>query len=349
MPGDTAPIRAEEQFDEGRVAAYLRDHLPGLFGDAGVSFAQFPGGKANLTYLAAAGDVEVVLRRPPLGPVAPGSHDMRREHEVLSVLWEVLPEAPRSLHLCEDEEVMGDVFLVMERHTGWVVREQWPGELPDGPEVRRSVGEAAVDLLARLHLVDYEALGLEDLGRPEGFLRRQVEGWVDRWRKARHDEVPAMEEAVRALAESVPEPQRAVLLHNDFKLDNLMLGADADVLALFDWDMATLGDPLVDLGGALAYWAQPGDTLWQLQGAVGISLGDHMPRDDVVARYAAATGLDVSDAAYYHALGLFRVAVIVQQIYIRFLRGQTSDPRFEMLGALVPLLAEEAAALLRSA
>ena len=346
MTGDTAPIRPEEQFDEQRVAAYLRRHLPELIGDHEVVFDQFPGGKANLTYRATAGDVELVLRRPPLGPVAPGSHDMRREYRVLSVLHRSYPPAPQAYHLCEDPDVLGDVFFVMERRHGEVIRERWPAALPDTDDFRRRLAENAVAALAALHLVDYPSLELETLGKPEGFVERQVAGWTDRWRRARHDDVPAMDRLADALGAAVPTPQRATLLHNDFKIDNVMAGPDAGVVAVFDWDMATIGDPLVDLGTALAYWSGPDDPTYPVFGAQGYTLAPVMAKDEIVDRYAAATGFDVGGLAFYEALALFRIAVIVQQIFIRWKRGQTGDDRFAVLGALVPPVAERGLELL---
>jgi len=345
VASDTAPIRPEEQFDTERVAAYLRESLPETVEDAPIAFEQFPGGKANLTYLARGGATELVLRRPPLGPVAPGSHDMRREYAVLSVLHRVFAPAPRALALCEDESVMGKAFFVMERRRGRVIRESWPDDLPGDDAFRRRVAEGVVDTLAALHGVDYRALGLDGLGRPDGFLERQVAGWVDRWHRAADREIPAMEEAAQRFAASVPAPQAAVLLHNDFKLDNLMIAGDGSVAGVLDWDMATLGDPLVDLGTALAYWAEPGDAIHDLPGVAGVTLSRQMSREELVERYAASAGFDVSGIDYYHGFARFRIAVIVQQIYIRFLRGQTSDARFAALAPLVPMLAEEARAL----
>ena len=337
--GDTAPIRPEERFDEDAVAAYLIEHLPDMFGSAPIAFEQFPGGKANLTYLARCGDVEVVLRRPPLGPVAPGAHDMAREYRVLSVLYAAYPPAPRAHHLCEDPGVMGAPFVVMERRSGHVVRAEWPEGLDAGREFRRRVSEHLVDALAGLHLVDRASIGLATLGRPDGFVARQVAGWTDRWTRARHEDVPAMDRLADHLAGSVPEPQKAVLLHNDFKLDNTMLADDGSIVAVFDWDMATVGDPLVDLGTMLAYWAG-GDSVSAFAAADSVVLGDVMTTAEIADRYAAATGLDVSRADWYRALALFRIAVICQQIFIRYVRGQTSDERFAGLGALVPPMAE---------
>lgn len=335
---DTVPVRPEERFDESRVAAYLRLHLPDLVGEGPIVFEQFPGGKANLTYLAKAGEVELVLRRPPLGPVAPGSHDMSREHRVLGVLHRAFPKAPRALHLCEDPAVMGKPFLVMERKVGHVVRSAWPEAL-GGDRERRRVAESLVDSLAELHLVDYRALGLAELGRPDGFVARQVAGWSDRWQRARHREVPVMERLAERLGRSIPSPQRAALLHNDFKLDNAMVDHQGSVVAVLDWDMSTLGDPLTDLGTMLAYWGG-GEGVAGAVAADSVLLGEVMRPAEIVERYSAATGLDPTELDWYVALALFRIAVIVQQIHIRWVRGQTSDSRFAELGDLVPEIAE---------
>ena len=341
---DTAPIRPDERFDEGRVAAYLRKELPDIVGDAPITFEQFPGGKANLTYLARAGSTELVLRRPPLGPVAPGAHDMSREYRVLSVLHQAYPRAPRAHLLCEDPDVMGKPFFVMERRTGHVVRGEWPEGIGADDRFRRTVGENLVDALAELHLVDHEALGLSDLGRPDGFVGRQVAGWADRWNRAKDHEVPAMDEAARRLAAAVPEPQAATLLHNDFKLDNTMIDERGAIVAVFDWDMSTTGDPLVDVGTTLAYWS--GGGVASFAAADAVVLGDVIGPPDIVERYADATGFDLSGIDWYRALGLFRIAVIVQQIYIRWVRGQTRDDRFSRLGEIVPPMAAAAVDLL---
>ncbi len=339
-PADTAPIRTDERFDEDRVATYLRRHVAEI-GDAPIAFAQFPGGKANLTYLATAGDLELVLRRPPHGPVAPGSHDMAREHRVLSVLWQAYRRAPRAYHYCDDPDVMGKEFFVMERRHGVVIREDWPPGFPDDDGVKRRLAEDLVDALAELHLVDYESIGLAGLGRPEGFVERQVAGWAKRWQLAKTDEVAAMDELAAVLGGSVPQPQAATLLHNDFKLDNTMVDFAGTVVAVLDWDMATTGDPLVDLGTALAYWADPSDPTYLIFGEGAVTLAPWLPRDEVAARYAAATGFDLAGLAFYQALAMFRLTVIIQQIFVRWVRGQTRDERFAALGDIVPALAEQ--------
>ncbi|MEE8331746.1 MAG: phosphotransferase family protein, partial [Acidimicrobiia bacterium] len=300
-------------------------------------FEQFPGGKANLTYLArdAAGR-ELVLRRPPLGEVAPASHDMSREHRVLSRLWERYPKAPRAVALCQDVAIMGKPFFVMERRHGVVVRETWPF---DEAAKRRLAASSLIDSLAELHEVDFAEIGLGGHGRPDGFVGRQIAGWVDRWHRAKTRELADMDAAAGALG-VVPDPQRAVLLHNDFKLDNTMLGPDGAVTSVFDWDMSTLGDPLVDLGTALAYWADSESPT--LFGSSAAELSPYLRPEDAAARYASTTGLDLSDLAFYVGLAYFRIAVIIEQIYARYVGGQTADQRFAELGDLVPPLAAEA-------
>ena len=223
---------------------------------------QFPGGHANLTYLLRFGSRELVLRRPPFGPVAPGSHDMVREHKVLSRLWEYFAPAPRAYLLCEDESVIGARFFVMERRRGVVARLKVPEELAHHEDVARRVSFALVDAMAELHAVDYEKAGLADLGRPEGFAARQLAGWKKRFELAKDAPLPRFDEVHARLASTLPAASRASLVHNDLKLDNCQFDpADPDrVASIFDWDMTTLGDPLVDLGTLLGYWAEPDDS-----------------------------------------------------------------------------------------
>lgn len=342
MAHDTAPIREDERFDEARVAQYLRDHLPGLVGGSEIAFDQFPGGAANLTYRAVAGDVELVLRRAPHGPVAEGGHDMEREHRVLSRLWRAYPKAPRSLHFCTDPGVMGKPFLVMERRRGWVIREEWPGEYAVSDRLRRKLAGSLVDALAELHLVDAAEVGLDDFGRPEGFVHRQVAGWTRRWEAARTRDVPDMERVIAALAAKEPELGPTTILHNDYKLDNTMVSDDAELVAVFDWDMSTRGDAMVDLGTLLAYWPDPAAPTFPMLGQRAVSLAPYLSKTEVVNRYAAATGWDVSYVSYFEGLALFRIAVIIEQIYARYANGQTADQRFARFEPAAPILARAA-------
>lgn len=340
---DTAPIRTEERFDEASVAAYLHSALPELFPCKDVLFDQFPGGAANLTYRARCpeGD-EWVLRRAPLGTVAQGGHDMAREYKVLSRLWREYVLAPRAHHFCDDTAVMNKPFFVMERRHGAVIRKQWPESCIDDPPRQRVVVESLVDALCKLHTVDPGSVDLGDLGRPDGFVERQIEGWTRRWLAAATRPVPDMDATAALLRSTIPAPQRSTILHNDFKLDNTMVGPDGELVAVFDWDMATLGDPLVDLGTMLAYWAQPNDPTYLVFGANAVAIGEVMTKDEVRQMYAERTGFDVSLISYYEGLALYRIAVIIEQIYARFVAGQTTDERFAAFEPIAPLLAAAA-------
>jgi aminoglycoside phosphotransferase (APT) family kinase protein len=340
--------RPDERLDTSRLEPYLRRHLPGAEGP--LSVRQFGGGKANLTYLLRFGEREFVLRRPPFGPLPPGAHDMRREHRVLSVLHRCYPLAPQSLHLCEDEGVIGAVFVILERRRGFVIRDALPPEFAGRPGLNRRLGLSLIDALADLHRVDPAAIGLDALGRPEGYLKRQLAGWTRRWEAAL--DLPAQQEVRRAmtpvldrLAETLPQSRAASLLHNDYRLDNLLLDpADpARVVAVLDWDMCTLGDPLADLGYLLNYWIEPGDDpAWRNIAAMPTWHEGFPSRAEAIAHYAERTGFDVGDIRWYEIFAAFKLAVIVQQIYIRWRRGQTRDARFRRYDERVAGLAGKA-------
>ena len=343
MVADTAPVRPDEALDETALAAYLRGRLPGA--DAPLALRQFPGGHSNLTYLLRFGEQEYVLRRPPLGPVAPTAHDMTREHRVLSALWRVFRPAPRPYLLCEDPGVIGAPFYVMERRHGVVIRTQLPPRIAGDPGRRRRVSEAVVETLVALHAVDWEAAGLAGLGRPAGFVERQVRGWAERYERAKTRDIAAIRDLARWLAERIPPAPPPTLLHNDYKLDNLMLDPDdpGRVVAVLDWEMATLGDPLVDLGLLLCYWADGTDPPARRQSVSQVTAEPgFLSRAELLARYAAETGRDVARIAFYETFALYKVAVVVQQIYFRYERGQTKDPRFSGFEDRVAGLAEAA-------
>ena len=347
--------RADERLDAARLEPYLRAHLPGAEGP--LSVRQFGGGKANLTYLIRFGDAksprEFVLRRPPLGPIPPGAHDMRREHRVLSVLHRHYPLAPKSLLLCEDEIVIGAVFVVHERRHGFVIRDDIPPDFAGRPELNRRIGEALIDALADLHLVAPPEVGLDDLGRPEGFLERQLSGWVRRWHAAQggiqaERAGAEMAPVIEWLERQLPNSRGAALLHNDYRLDNCLLDtADpARIVAVLDWDMCTQGDPLADLGYVLNYWVEPGDPEeWRQIAAMPTWREGFPSRAEAVERYAARTGFDVGAIGWYQVFAAFKLAVIIQQIYIRYVRGQTQDRRFEFYWRRVLGLAAKARGL----
>jgi aminoglycoside phosphotransferase (APT) family kinase protein len=342
---DTIPVRADERFDEERLANYLDGMLPGTENKLGVR--QFGGGAANLTYLLDYGSHQYVLRRPPLGPIAPTSHDMGREHKVLSVLHEAFPYAPRSYLYCDDSTVIGAPFHIMRRCTGTVVRTRIPEEYEQIHDAPRQMSLALVDALADFHAVDYERLGLAGIGRPEGFIKRQIDGWHRRWMEAKAEDVPEMDVLHTWLNDYQPSSRESTLVHNDFKLDNTMFDPSdpGRVVAVLDWDMCTLGDPLSDLGALLTYWTESTDPPPMQAAATSfMPVGDDRfpTRAELVSRYATRSGRDVAEVHFYHILGLYRVIVIVAQIFIRFKRGQTQDRRFASFGLLVKNLAQSA-------
>ncbi len=322
-------VRADEQLDVARLEPWLRAHLPDATGP--FALRQFGGGHANLTYLLQFGAREYVLRRPPLGPIAPSAHDMQREHRVLARLGEVFPLAPRSYALCTDPAILGVDFHVVERRRGTVIRQELPEQFADDPALNRRIGHMVVDVLADLHQVNPVSVGLETLGRPDGFIQRQVDGWDRRWHAAKDQEIADVDHMLRWLKAAMPTAQATALLHNDYKLDNLMVDTDdlATPVAVLDWDMTTRGDPLMDLGYLLNFWNEvDDDPRWHYVSRMPTNHAGFPTRAEVVARYAERTGLNVDAIAWYHVFGVFKLVVIVQQIYIRYLRGQTQDRRF---------------------
>jgi aminoglycoside phosphotransferase (APT) family kinase protein len=347
---ETRAIRPGEQLDEKALAAYLRVNLPdglvpGLDLSRDPAVTQFAGGHSNLTYLARFGGAELVIRRPPLGPVAPTAHDMAREYRWLAALHPVFPLAPRPFLLCEDPNVIGAVFYVMERRRGIVVRHDEPLGLANHPEERRRVSEALIDTLADLHAVDATRATISGLGKPAGFVGRQIRGWTERWQRSKTAELPEMERLAAMLAERVPaDPAEPAVVHGDFKLDNVLLDPldHSRVLAIFDWEMCALGDPLVDLGILLAYWSPTAPLEQQDALTTVTSRPGYLTREEIVERYAARSGRDVSAIRFYETFALFKIAVVIQQIYFRYVRGQTDDPRFANFGARVEYLARAA-------
>jgi len=336
-------VREDERFDESRLSEFLRGKLEGS--EQPLRVSQFGGGHANLTYRLLYGDGdetrEYVLRRPPLGPVAPRSHDMHREYRALSRLWQAFPLAPRAYLYCDDASIIGADFLVMERRHGIVVRNQIPPEFGGGsdPEANRKLSHVVIDSLVRFHAVEPRPLGLDDLGKPEGFLERQVQGWAGRFERAKTSDAPVADEVVRWLLANRPESPSATLVHNDWKLDNMAVAADdpGRCVAVYDWDMCTVGDPLCDVGTLLGLWSDRGESLAGSNPMPTQSEG-FMTRDEAARRYADRGGRNVDALAYYIVFGTFKMGVVLQQIYFRFAEGQTRDERFQGLGALAESL-----------
>ncbi len=337
---DTRPVRESEQLDWEKLAAYLREEL-GVTGEMTVT--QFPGGHSNLTYDIAFGDQEMVLRRPPFGPVPPRAHDMARECRVLQAVHPHFPLAPKPYLLCADTSIIGSVFYVMERRRGIVIRADEP---PGIEPLRGAISGSVIDTLADLHAIDISSHGLDALGKPAGFVARQIRGWTERWHGSKTSDVPEMEALAAWLESRIPDdPARPTLVHGDYKLDNVMLDVSdpTRLVGVFDWEMSAIGDPLVDVGILLCYW---------IHAAVGhdaipsvTKRRDWFDREEILDRYAQRSGQSLDNIAVYEVFAVFKLAVVIQQIYARFVRKQTDDPRFASLGERVAMLARIATEL----
>jgi aminoglycoside phosphotransferase (APT) family kinase protein len=344
-----APIRAGQELDWAALDSYLRSVRPDL--PAGPpQIGQFLGGFANLTYLFVYEDgPKLVVRRPPFGALAPGAHDMGREFRVLRALAPHYPPAPAAIALCEDVSVIGAPFLVTDFRPGVVVRGAIPAELAVGSDIGKRLGYAAVDAFADLHDIEVTGEALTGLGRPAGFLDRQVAGWAKRWQAVSGGGDSLMDRVGVRLHTAIPAPQRVSVVHNDPKLDNCQFtpGDPDHVTSVFDWDMATLGDPLADLGTLLNYWPDPSDTEENHANAPDGTPELGLPaRAEVINRYALRTGLDVANASWYEAFASWKVGVLRQQMFARFQRGESSDPRHGEVGAKVEPAARHAARIL---
>lgn len=324
-----ATVREGEALDAESVDAWLKRQVPDLEGEPEVR--QFPSGASNLTYLLRYPTRELVLRRPPFGTKAKGAHDMGREYRVMDRLKAVYPWVPAMAAFCEDESVLGCEFYVMERLEGIILRKDLPADLSFEKRELRQLCRNVVDKLIELHKVDYLEVGLEELGKGAGYVQRQIEGWSDRFRKARTDNVSDCEQVMQWLHENMPDDIATCLIHNDFRFDNVVLDPanPMEVAGVLDWEMATLGDPLMDLGNTLAYWVEPDDDeFFQSVRQQPTNVPGMLTRNEVVDYYEDRTGWRADNFDFYLVYGLFRLAVIVQQIYYRYHHGQTQDPRF---------------------
>ncbi|MCX7570999.1 phosphotransferase family protein [Tumebacillus sp. DT12] len=342
---ETIPVRAGEELDLARLTAYLGEHVPELAsGDWRVE--QFAAGHSNLTYLLRDGEREAVLRRPPLGPVAPKAHDMGRESRLLAALSPLFAKAPRPYLFCEDTAVIGSPFFVMERKKGVVADRRWPVEYEQTEENARLMSEALIDTLVELHSVEWRGTGLAEIGRPDGYMQRQVAGWIERYERSKTDEIPEAALVAKKLTDGLPESPTATIVHNDLKLNNLLLDEKdpSRVTAVLDWEMATLGDPLSDLAITLSYWAEASDPEVLRQGLSPLTTRPGFyTREQLIHRYALKSGRSVEQMDFYMAFATFKIAVICQQIYFRWKQGQTQDPRFAGMGAVAAQLIKVAA------
>ena len=353
--GTTIAVRDEDLVPLGPLRSWLAAAVP-TWVSAGATLAlrQYPAGFSNLTYHLSLHDEHghrsLVLRRPPRGVTGGGAHDMAREYGMLAVLSPLGVPVPRPVACCTDLAVLGAPFYVMEHVPGVILRGAPPTSLVADadalPARMRALSHTFVDTLVHLHAVDVSASSLAAFGKAEGYVERQVRGWTKRWYASRTNEGTSLDPVASWLAAHCPPDRGAVLVHNDFKFDNLVLDPTlTSVRAILDWEMATIGDPLMDLGTSLAYWVEAGDApIFRALGLGITALPGAFTREDLVLAYAKASGRDVSDARFYLTFGLFKVAVIAQQIFARYQQGLTTDPRFGQLGAVVAALGERAEA-----
>jgi aminoglycoside phosphotransferase (APT) family kinase protein len=332
-------VRGGEELDLAKLEPFLRSSFPSGAGPLVVE--QFPSGHSNLTYLLRLGEREMVLRRPPYGSKVKTAHDMGREYRVLSKLHSAYPMAPKVLLYCDDDSILGSPFYLMERIRGIIVRRDPPTGLPFTAETARRLSESFVDNLSRLHGLDYAAIGLGGLGKPQGYLARQVSGWIERYYGSQTHDLAEVVRIAAWLKDHMPVTSEAALVHNDYKYDNVVLNPEdtTRIVGVLDWEMSTIGDPLTDLGTTLAYWVDPQDPdeLQNIRWGPSTYAGS-LTRAQLVERYARATARDVSNMAFYLAFARFKIAVIVQQIYYRYHQGQTKDSRFASMPEMVKIL-----------
>ena len=359
---ETAAVRPGEEIDVVRLREYMSGRLRDNDGE--IEVEQFPAGSSNLTYLVRLGRAEYVLRRPPFGNTVKSAHDMGREFDVLSKLSAVYAPAPKPFLFCDDATIIGSEFYLMERRHGLIIRGKIPGtqdgseppataggctagiELERSQEYRRSVCRAFIQNLADLHSLDPRDARLETLGKPDGYNRRQVEGWTKRYFAAKTDSWDALERTLRWLNDNIPMESGASLIHNDYKFDNVMLDpADlTKITAVLDWEMVTIGDPLMDLGTTLGYWMSrdAGRELLNMPFNPRV-LMENITRQQLVDMYAESLGRTIPDMLFYYVFGTFKIAVIAQQIYARYVKGFTNDERFATFGHFVAALGRIAA------
>ncbi len=336
----SSQVREGEQLNLEQLEPYLQAHLEA---DGPLTIEQFPSGYSNLTYLLKIGDQQFVLRRPPFGNQVKSAHDMGREYRVLSRLWSVYELAPRPFLYCTDTDVIGSEFYVMERRTGAILRGKTPPAALAGPDSMSELCESFIENLARLHQLDYAEAGLGEIGKADGYVDRQIDGWIRRYEKAQIDDLPNLLALAGWLDKNRPTSQKTSLIHNDYKYDNLILDMERPqrIIALLDWEMTTIGDPWMDVGTSLGYWIQADDPP-ELQGhAFGPTMVDgSLTRRELVERYIELTDHEPENPLFYYCYGLFKLAVIVQQIYARYVRGHTQDKRFSQLNRIVASLGD---------
>lgn len=344
-------MTAEFGLDVESLRAFIEREVAG-FSTTSLEVSRHAGGHSCETWSLKANDERWILRRPPRANVQRGASNMAREHRVMSALWDSPVAVPRMLALCEDPDVIGAPFLIMEEVDGVVLRHAFPDDFEDNPARRQALGEALVDTLVDLHCVDWEAVGLADHGRPEGFLDRNMKLMHAQWQKVRQRSIPAIETVGTYLESHVPQDQGITIVHGDYKLDNVMWRRDslASIAAVVDWEISTIGPPLIDVGWLRGFWCDEGDSRgFMAMGEAIPRSGGFISRDDIVQRWAEKSGKDVNEIAWFEAFGMWKIAIIMEASYTRFLSGNSDDPMFATLDIVVPALAEAAADALREA
>ncbi|MDQ0215489.1 aminoglycoside phosphotransferase (APT) family kinase protein [Oikeobacillus pervagus] len=335
------PVRKGEELNIERLQAYLHQTIEDLPNEP-LIIQQFGTGASNLTYSISIGDFEVVLRRPPMGPVAPKAHDMEREYRILKTISEVLPIAPTPYCYCEDETIIGKPFIIMERKHGVLVDTSFPEGITPTPLLGKQISEIMVNTLVELHEIPYKGSALEKMSKPDGFLERQVHGWLKRYDKAKTDDIPEVELLKKWLLMHIPLSPRPTIIHYDYKLNNALFSEDlSKMIGLFDWEMTTIGDPLADVGAAMSYWIEKNDpeVLKMGFGKPPVTVYDGFyTRKEFIESYSKKSGRDVSNIHFYVTFAYFKLAVICQQIYARYKKGQTNDERFARFGSFVKML-----------
>jgi len=331
---NSTKIRKGEELDVEKLQAYLQKHLPQNKSHEQLIIEQFPKGYSNLTYLLKMGDNDLVLRRPPYGANIKSAHDMSREFHILSNLTKIYDKTPKALLFCEDKSIIGADFYVMQRIKGVILRPKMPSDMIPNAETMAGIAQASVKTLAELHALDYKSTDLKDLGRPEGYVKRQIEGWTRRYFRAKTDEIGMIEQTAKWLANNMPKETATSVIHNDYKYDTLVLDTNdwTKVIGILDWEMATIGDPLMDVGTSLGYWIDADDhpKVKALQFSPTTSAGNPN-RAEFAEMYANKSGRNLDDILFYYVYGLFKIAVIIQQIYARYKKGHTKDTRFAQL------------------
>lgn len=343
-------VRSGEELDVAKIDAFLKAQIGNLQGTPEIN--QFAGGASNLTYMLHYPQRDLILRRPPFGHRAKSAHDMLREAKIMAALKPVYPYVPNVLVTCSDPDVMDCDFYVMERIRGIIPRQNLPEGLNLSVEDTRKLCLSVIDKMIELHQVDYKAAGLESLGKGEGYVTRQIDGWSDRFRKAKTDDVVDFESVMAWLKAKLPAKDVATcIIHNDFRFDNVVLNPDNpfEVIGVLDWEMATLGDPLMDLGNTLAYWVQADDDqTFQMMRRQPTNAPGMLTRQEVIDYYGEKTGYKVDNFDFYTIYGLFRLAVIVQQIYYRYYHGQTKHQTYATFGFITNYLEQRCKKLIEA-